>query len=125
MDASLIPGILYYSDVCLSFLNADVPAYRVSPPQKVAEYFAAGKPVICNKIAPHEWLVDHGVNGFVLDPDPLKIAEYILKLKNDKITYTKMSANAQETAKQHDIDKIYGKMIQKIKDALNELQSND
>ena len=71
---------MYFSDVCLSFLD-DVPAHHLSPPQKILEYFAAGKPVICNKIRTHELLVNHGVNGFILEKNPKEMSEIILKLK--------------------------------------------
>jgi glycosyltransferase involved in cell wall biosynthesis len=119
IDAKLIPGILHHSDVCLSFLD-DVPAYRVSPPQKVVEYFAAGKPVICNKIATHEWLVNHGKNGFILNSDPKEVSEAILRLKNDETLYRSMAENAFQTAEQYDMDHVYGNMVKLIKNSLNE-----
>jgi glycosyltransferase involved in cell wall biosynthesis len=35
VDASLIPGILHLSDVCLSFWDAEVDAFRLAPPKKL------------------------------------------------------------------------------------------
>ena len=119
IDVSLIPGILYYSDICLSFLE-DVPAYRVSPPQKVIEYFAAGKPVICNKIQTHDWLVKDGVNGFITEYNADDVSSKILTLIRDKALLKTMSQNALEESKKHDIDIIYGNMVNKIKEELNE-----
>jgi len=119
IDAKLIPGILHYSDVCLSFLD-DVPAYRISPPQKVVEYFAAGKPVLCNKIASHEWLVDHGKNGYILAPNPVDVGKAIWRLKNDKNLYDVMADNAFQAAKKYDIDLIYGNMVNVIEKCLDE-----
>lgn len=115
VDASLIPGILHLADACLSFLNAEVPAYRVSPPQKVLEYFAAGRPVICNRIETHERLVEHGVNGFVIDPDPRLVTECILNLKNDRKLYTAMSDRARQRAAEYDIAETYDLMVQTIR----------
>jgi glycosyltransferase involved in cell wall biosynthesis len=118
IDVSLITGILYYTDVCLSFLE-DVPAYRISPPQKIIEYFAAGKPVICNKIQTHEMLVTHRKNGLILDYDVLEVKEAILELKNNQDLINEMSRNAQEEAKKHDINVVYGNLVNKIKASIN------
>lgn len=122
VDSSDIPGILHFSDVCLSFLDDSVPAYRISPPQKVIEYFAAGKPVICNKIATHERLVNHKENGFVLNPEAGEVTNAIILLKNNHELYKKMSLNALKTVSGYDIHKIYGKMVKQIKDALERSQ---
>lgn len=119
IDYSLIPGVLHYSDVCLSFLDEDVPAFRISPPQKIVEYFAAGKPVICNKIATHERLVVHGKNGLVVNSDANEVAEEIVHLKNDKNLYDKMALNAKKTASQFEFDNIYGNMVATMKNAIN------
>jgi glycosyltransferase involved in cell wall biosynthesis len=118
IDVSFIPGILHYSDVCLSFLG-DVPAYRISPPQKVLEYFAAGKPVICNKIETHEILVTHKKNGLILDYDALEVKNAILELKDNKKLLNEMSRNAQEEAKKHDINVVYGKLVNKMKEIID------
>jgi len=120
IDVSLIPGILYYSDVCLSFLD-DVPAYRISPPQKVVEYFAAGKPVICNKIETHEMLVSHRKNGFVLDYKAKEVSKAILELKDNQSLLNEMSSNAKLEAIKHDINLVYGNLVNKMKESLDEL----
>lgn len=110
IDNSLIPGVLFYSDVCLSFLD-DVPAYHISPPQKIVEYFAAGKPVICNKIEPHEWLVENGKTGYIIDKNPIKICDAILQLKNNPDLLQKMSKNAKKESLKYDIEMIYHSMV--------------
>jgi glycosyltransferase involved in cell wall biosynthesis len=119
IDANLIPGILHYSDVCLSFLDG-VPAYRISPPQKVVEYFAAGKPVICNKISTHERLVDHGGNGYILNSDPAEVCNAICRLKNNRDIYEALADKAFQTAKKYEIALVYGNMVKLIKERLNE-----
>jgi glycosyltransferase involved in cell wall biosynthesis len=120
VDASLIPGILHYSDICLSFLDPNVPAYRISPPQKVVEYFAAGKPVICNKIETHDWLVKNGENGFIVDYSVDQVVKAILQLHEDRLLLDKMSKNALIEASNHDFNKIYGAMIDAIKSRIDE-----
>jgi len=119
IDVSLIPGILHLSDVCLSFLD-DVPAYKISPPQKVIEYFAAGKPVICNKIKTHEWLVKDGVTGFITRYDAKDVSTKIMRLIQDKELLKTMSQNALEEAYKYDIKNVYGNMVKKINEVLNE-----
>lgn len=118
LDASLIPGILHLSDVCLSFLD-DVPAFKISPPQKVIEYFAAGKPVICNKIQTHEWLVEDGVTGFVTKYTAKDVSDKVLKLMRDKELLKTMSQNAFKESQNYDINTIYGNMVNQIKEELN------
>lgn len=113
IDNSLIPGILFYSDVCLSFLD-DVPAYHISPPQKIVEYFAAGKPVICNKIEPHEWLVQDGKTGFIVDKDPIQVCEKILYLRNNSDIYIEMCNNAIAESRKYDVNVVYGKIIEEM-----------
>jgi len=117
IDSSLIPGILYYSDVCLSFLD-DVPAYHISPPQKIIEYFAAGKPVICNKIEPHEWLVEDGKTGYILEKDPVEVSKAILKLKTDNVLHQTMCKNALYESQKYDINKVYSIMIEKMNETI-------
>lgn len=119
IDHTLVPGILHFSDVCLSFLEVN-PSYQMSPPQKVIEYFAAGKPVLANRIKTHELLITDQYNGFILDEDPDKISETILKLKNDKLLLAEISANALETANKYDFDKIYGEMVNQIVNYIEE-----
>lgn len=113
VESNLIPGILYFSDVCLSFLD-DLHAFHISPPQKIIEYFGAGKPVICNKIEPHEWLVTHEKNGLLVDQNPIEVTKAIIKLKNDPLLYKKMAVNAFNTAQKYSIEDVYGKMIKLI-----------
>ncbi|MBA2881479.1 glycosyltransferase involved in cell wall biosynthesis [Desulfosalsimonas propionicica] len=120
IDSALIPGILYYSDVCLSLLDSDVPAFQVSPPQKLFEYFAAGKPVICNKVQTHSMFVEDGKTGFLLDMDPLQASKSIKLLKDNEKMHQTMCNNAFKEASKYDINLVYGNMVEKIKDAINE-----
>ncbi|MCU0918036.1 MAG: glycosyltransferase, partial [Planctomycetes bacterium] len=116
VEHTCIPGILHCSDVCLSFLS-DVPAHRLSPPQKVVEYFAAGKPVIANDIATHS-LVRDGVNGYIVDEDPAHTAAVIKRLKDDRELLPRLSRNARETAEQFDLDRVYSDMVRRIDAAM-------
>lgn len=118
VDVSLVPGILFYADVCLSFLN-DVPAHSFSPPQKIIEYFAAGKPVICNKIESHLCLVNHNMNGLILNYDFLEVADAIINLKIKPDLLKTLSANALSSSLVFDVQFVYGNMLKKMNIALS------
>lgn len=122
IDVSLIPGILYYSNVCLSFWDTDVPGFQLAPPQKLFEYFAAGKPIVCNKIQTHDIFVENGKTGFVLDMDYHQVSKSIRFLKDNKEIYNTMCNNALKEAFKYDIDLVYGKMVDKIKIILDETE---
>jgi len=117
IDSSLVPGILYLSDVCLSFLEVN-PTYEMSPPQKIVEYFAAGKPVIANKIRSHELLISDGFNGFLVNENPEEVVQHIITLKNNNKFHRVISRNALETAHKYDFDDIYGGMVKQIRNCL-------
>ncbi len=116
VDSSLTPGILANSDLCLSYLD-DLPAFHLSPPQKIIEYFASGKAVICNRIQTHN-LVKNGYNGLVTEYDPGQLAESILTLKNDPDLLAELSANALKSASQFDAETLYGELVQIMKSAV-------
>lgn len=118
IDFSLIPGILHFSDICYSFLD-DMPAYKISPPQKVIEYFAAGKPVVCNKIQTHEWLVKDNVTGLITEYNYKDVSAKVLKLLKNKDLIRIFSRNVQEEVKKYDINVIYGDMFKIIKKTID------
>lgn len=113
IDSSFIPMILHNSDLCLSFLD-NVPGYQVSPPQKIVEYFAAGKPVIANHIPTHELLINDGVNGLLLD-DSDSIVPAIIKLSSDTVFYKTLCDGATRSSFKFDekvIEKLFVDSIQ-------------
>lgn len=118
IELALIPGVLYYSDVCLNFW-VDLPGFRFSPPQKIVEYFAAGKPVLCNRIASHERLVSHSINGLILDYDANQLADACIYLKKNPLILAELSKNAINESKKYEIDTVYGKMVNSMKTVLN------
>lgn len=118
VDHSLVPGILVNSDVCLSFLDV-IPAYEMSPPQKVVEYFAAGKPVIANKIATHDLLIKDGFNGFIVSQNATDVSRTIQKLIKDRPLLETLSSNALKTGEKYQLLEIYGKVVTKMKGCLN------
>jgi glycosyltransferase involved in cell wall biosynthesis len=104
-----IPGVIALSDVCLSILE-DNPVYQMSPPQKVIEYMASGKPVIANEIQTHAMLITDEFDGFLTENNPDMISDRILFLKKNPEIYERMSKNALQTASKFDTSKVYNEM---------------
>jgi glycosyltransferase involved in cell wall biosynthesis len=122
VDTSIIPGILHYSNVALSFWDADVPGFQLAPPQKIFEYFAAGIPVICNKIQTHSMFVENKKTGFVLDMDSTAVADAVLELINNNELYRQMCTNVVNEAKKYDMNVVYHKMVETINKKITEHQ---
>ncbi len=114
VEANLIPGILSFSDACISLLDNNIPAYHVSPPQKVIEYFAAGKAVICNKISTHESLVINRTTGLITEYSSDSVSVAIMELYDNPKLLSFLSRNALEESCKYDIDVVYGKMVETI-----------
>jgi glycosyltransferase involved in cell wall biosynthesis len=118
IDHDLIPGVIALSDVGLSILE-DNPVYQMSPPQKVTEYMASGKPVIANKIKTHSMLITDGYDGFLTENDPAIIAERILFLKANPEIYKSITENVLKTSSRFDTSQVYKEMEEVIKNVLN------
>ena len=118
IEYDLIPGVISLSHVCLSILE-DYPVYQMSPPQKVIEYFASGKPVIANKIQTHNMLITDQFNGFLTGNDPSGISDRILFLKATPEIYKLMCKNALDTATKFDTLRAYKEMKEVIIHVLN------
>lgn len=113
-----IPGVISLSDVGLSILENN-PVYQMSPPQKVIEYMASGKPVIANKIQTHAMLITDEHDGFLTGNNPAMISDRILFLKMNPEIYELMSKNALQTASKFDTSKVYNEMKDVIYNVLD------
>ena len=118
IEYDFIPGVISLSDVCLSILE-DNPVYQMSPPQKVIEYMASGKPVIANKIHTHTMLITNEYDGFLTENNPVLISERILFLKSNPEIYRLMTENVLKTASKFDTSQVYKEMEEVIKNVLN------
>jgi glycosyltransferase involved in cell wall biosynthesis len=121
IEYDLIPGVIALSDVCLSILD-DNRVYRMSPPQKVIEYMASGKPVIANRIQTHSMLITDEYDGFLTDYNPHIISDRILFLKSNPGYYEQMSRNVLKTASKFDTSLVYKEMKEVITDVLSNSQ---
>ena len=118
IEYDFIPGVIALSDVCLSILE-DNPVYQMSPPQKVIEYMASGKPVIANKIQTHTMLITNEYDGFITENNASVISERILYLKANPEIYKVMSKNVLKTASKFDTSRVYKEMEEVINQVLN------
>jgi len=118
IDSEFIPGVISLSDVCLSILE-DNPVYQMSPPQKVIEYMASGKPVIANKIQTHTTLITNDYDGFVTENNPVMISDRILFLKANPEIYKQMSENVLKSASKYDTSEVYKELEEVIDKILN------
>nr|MDK2851523.1 hypothetical protein [Candidatus Cloacimonadota bacterium] len=118
IDSSLVPGILFYADACISLLDPCVPAYHLSPPQKVIQYFAAGKPVICNHVSTHDSLVNDGETGLITEYDIGSVSDAICRLYDDVQLCSQISARALQESEKYEIGMVFDNVIQKMNDLI-------
>jgi glycosyltransferase involved in cell wall biosynthesis len=118
IEYNFIPGVIALSDVCLSILE-DNQVYQMSPPQKVIEYMASGKPVIANKIQTHSMLITNEYDGFLTDYNPSVISDRILFLKANPDIHKLMSKNVLKTASKFDTSLVYKEMKEVMTRVLN------
>lgn len=60
---------------------------------------AMGKPIIAARRGMLPEIVDHGVNGLIIDDTPENIAEAILQLEGDRDRTRQMGRHAQKKAR--------------------------
>jgi glycosyltransferase involved in cell wall biosynthesis len=114
IDSSLIPGVIHFSDVCLSLWDDKVPGFNLAPPQKIFEYFAGLKPIICNNIGTHTLYVFDRVNGLVIDYSTNALSQAIEELYSDEELYEYLIVNLKNFSKVYDWEKIYGEVVKQI-----------
>lgn len=118
IDHDEIPGYINESNVCLSFLE-DIPSYHLSPPQKLFEYFAMGKPVVANDLPTHSQYIKDGFNGYIIkDLDVKLFKDAIYKLYNQKERLGKMSKKIREDASQYDVQKVELELLSKVEELI-------
>ena len=118
IDNKKVPEFLSKAKIGISILEKN-EYYSRSPPQKIFEYMAMGLPTIANDIPTHTEFIKDSYNGFIIDSAE-EMVEAILKLKNDKELYEKMSTNARESAKKYSLEKIESKLKEYVDSLVNE-----
>lgn len=96
LDYSEVPIYLKQLDAGL-LIRENSTLNKVSSPTKIAEYLAAGVPVICTKFSgDFERSINHFEQGFVLsdvsipENELIKLNDYLVMIKNDRETFRKL-----------------------------------
>jgi glycosyltransferase involved in cell wall biosynthesis len=77
-----------------------LPSLREGLSISLLEALAAGKPIVATNIKGNREVIDHGVNGLLVNPeDPAGLAEGIIRLIRDKELARGMGERAREKAK--------------------------
>ena len=82
------------------------------------EAMAAGLPIVCSNIRGNVDLINHGINGFLVEPHNVNgFTKYIDKIISDRAIQMSMSNKNLELVKNYDrliireeMNKIYGKL---------------
>ncbi len=113
-----VPKYLKIADVCLNFFKQNT-WHENSPPQKIFEYFAMGKPIIANNFPTNNDYIINGYNGIIIDDfNPKDLSDVIIKLSSDNIFLNRLSSNAYEYSKKFEFYSIHQKIIDKINNYL-------
>lgn len=89
-----------------------MPSLYESSPFSFMEAMACGLPVIGSNTGGMPELVQHGQDGFLVEPhDPTSLAECVLKVLEDKNLWQRMSQNCRETVKRFTLDNMIEETI--------------
>ncbi|MGD7043170.1 glycosyltransferase family 4 protein [Jeotgalibacillus proteolyticus] len=110
-DKILTPGWIgdekEIADIYEKSLIFLLPSYNEGMPMSILEAMSHGVPVISTNVGSIPSVVQHEVNGYIIEPgDKNKMEEYILELINDKEKREDMSyLNLQKITKKYNLDK--------------------
>jgi glycosyltransferase involved in cell wall biosynthesis len=114
IDSKMIPSILLNADLCVNFLDPEFQAFNLSPPQKLVEYMAAGKPVICNDIPTHTLYIKNEFTGVLIENNVDMFVDTVLRLASDDELRCRMSANCLNESKKYDSLIVYQEVCDQI-----------
>lgn len=101
-------GWIEYSVLKQYWNDADVfvmPTLEDTWGMVILESMAFGKPVICSRMAGASELIEHGVNGYLINPlAPSELAEIMMLYIRDKHLSSTMGDAAQKTMENHSVD---------------------
>lgn len=89
-----VPRLLVNYDVGLAYVP-DRPTWHYQPTLKVLEYRALGMPIISTNVAPHRKVVDHQVNGLLVQDSVEDMAAAMLRFITDQRFLQNCKANAR------------------------------
>ena len=94
-------GVLAAADACVAILKP-LELYKTTYPNKVFDYLAAGRPVLCAIDGVIREVIETAEAGvFVTPGDPAALADSVLKLSNAPEAARKMGMNGRAYVEQH------------------------
>lgn len=92
----MIPQFINLSDVCMVLLK-DSEVFKTVVPSKMLEFMACGKPIILGVDGQAREVMEKGNAGIFIPPESSKkLAEAIIKLKDDPALKTRLGNNGRE-----------------------------
>ena len=106
-----------YTSIADIFLvpHKDCFTYRISPPVKVVEYMASGKPIITTNVGISDFL-SHNNSALIVEPeDSVQMAKSIINIIRSKDLSNKLSKNAYNIAyRNHNLDNMVDKFEKEL-----------
>lgn len=120
VNKEYIPSIVKRSNLCLMTTNFScVDKYGASP-NKLFDYFQAGRPIIVPTLLADSMVESNGCGMELDNPDGKKLADAIIRFATmDKDEYQKYCENSAKMAEKFDY-KVHAKSLEKIFDDLSE-----
>lgn len=107
-------NVLAAADCCVAILKP-VELYKTTYPNKVFDYLAAGRPVLCAIDGVIRDVIEEADAGIFVNPgDPSALAESVLKLSNTPIEGRKMGLNGRVYVEQHYNRRDIAKRMEKL-----------
>lgn len=115
------------TDVLSKLSSASIYAFPSSTegfPLSLTEAMAAGLPVVgCKDCEAVRTLINNGVNGFLVDPDPEKMANALIQLMESAELREKLGKQAKEDMKAYAPEVVWGMWDDLIQKVVKEHQS--
>lgn len=88
------------------------PSERDVAPLALLQAMASGKAIVASKVGGIPYIIDDGINGFLVDPkDPILLSEKIERLIKNRKLREEIGANAKKKASENNrIDKVTDKL---------------
>ncbi len=120
VNKEYIPAITKRSDLFILTANLSCVGKYGASPNKLFDYFQAGKPIIVPTLLADSMVESNGCGVELDNPDGEKLAEAIIHFAEmDKEEYQKYCENSAKMAEQFDY-KVHAKSLEKIFDDISE-----
>lgn len=115
-DRQMVGKLLSNAVIGLATFNEKIrkDEVRNADPVKIKEYMAFGLPVITTKAINNYKDIIKSKSGFVVDYDPIKLADAVLLILKDEKLLKEYRDNARKYVRQFDYNRIFSQNLQRI-----------